>query len=386
MNTTYEFQVESMHEAKKWVDQFGAVEDKITPAQSIQERVHEIKSNTEGTPISSVTERIMRISKNVMLPQLRKLLDANGHIRSGQQKEDVKEALRLFYYDHVQSKSKKGKQSDSDGSGEEGLEKTTDAVLDDAKVQAAKDRFHPPEMYVFFHEGPAVIGGQHNLHLLQDPAAMQRAVGAGGGASRQTHRDNMNDRVQEEARTKKKKLVTQTLTNALLNASPTPSCSMSSASPEVTVSTTSALEAFLRERREMDRRWVATDRLAGKVVLCTLYAALVPCPCFFCPALLHANCIHICLHIPIYTYFCILYMHIHAFYIIIYIYIYIYISHSCPRSCDRLRPSNWWHTPKLRRRNLPTLPSTRRLQPTSPNTLYGTISKISCRKWKELRS
>ena len=84
MNTTYEFQVESMHEAKKWVDQFGAAEDKITPAQSIQERVHEIKSNTEGTPISSVTERIMRISKNVRLPQLRKLLDANGHIRSGQ--------------------------------------------------------------------------------------------------------------------------------------------------------------------------------------------------------------------------------------------------------------------------------------------------------------
>jgi len=61
-----------------------------------------------------------------------------------------------------------------------------------------------------------VIGGQNNLNLLQDPAAMQRAVGAGGGASRQTHRDSMNDRVQEEARTKKKKLVTQTLTSALL--------------------------------------------------------------------------------------------------------------------------------------------------------------------------
>ncbi len=112
---------------------------------------------------------------------------------------------------------------------------------------------------MFFHQGPVVIDGQNNLHVLQDPAAMQRAMGDGGGASRQTHRDNMNDRVQEEARTKKKRLVTQTLTNALLNASPTPSCSMSSASPEATVSTTNALEAFLRERREMDRRWVATD-------------------------------------------------------------------------------------------------------------------------------
>jgi hypothetical protein len=132
----------------------------------------------------------------------------------------------------------------------------------------------------------------------------------------------MNDRVQEEARTKKKRLVTQTLTNALLNASPTPSCNMSSVSPETTVSTTNALESFLREWREMDRRWVATDRLAGKVVLYTLYAALVPCPCFFFPDLMHANCIHISLHIPTYTYF---YMYIHAFYII-YIYTHIYIA------------------------------------------------------------
>ncbi len=30
-------------------------------------------------------------------------------------------------------------------------------------------------------------------------------------------------------------------------------------------------------------------------------------------------------------------------------------------------------------------PPRKHLQPTSPNTLYGTISKISCRKWKELR-
>ena len=301
MNTVYKFQVESMVATKKWVDQFGVAEDKITPDQSIHERVHDIKSNTERSPISTMNERIMRISRNVMLPQLRKLLDANGHIRSGQQKEDVKEALRLFYYEEVNRPRKKGKASDSEGSGDEGLEKTTDTVLDAAKLQAAKDRFHPPDIYVFFHQGPVVIGGQNNLNLLQDPAAMQRAVGPGGGASRQTHRDKMNDQLQEEARTKKKRLVTQTLTSALLDASPTPSCSMSSASPVATVSTTSALEAFLRERREMDRRWVANDRLAGKVVLCTLYASLVPCPCSFCPTLLHANYIHICLHIPIYT-------------------------------------------------------------------------------------
>jgi len=159
-----------------------------------------------------------------MLPQLRKLLDANGHIPSGQQKEDVKETLRLFYYEENNRTPKKGKVSESEGSADEGLEKTTDAFLDASKLHAAKDRFHPPEVYVFFHQGTVVIGGQNNLNLLQDPVAMQRAVGPGGGASRQTHRDKMNDQVLEEALTKKKRLLTQTLTNALLNESPTPSC------------------------------------------------------------------------------------------------------------------------------------------------------------------
>ena len=98
MNTAYKFQVETMVATKKWVDQFGVAEDKITPEQSLDERVQDIKSNTDRSPISTVTERIIRISKTVMLPQLRKLLDANGHIHSGQQKEDVNEALRLFYW------------------------------------------------------------------------------------------------------------------------------------------------------------------------------------------------------------------------------------------------------------------------------------------------
>ena len=46
MNTAFKFQVESMLTANKWLDQFGVAEDKTTPAKSIQDRVHDIKSNT----------------------------------------------------------------------------------------------------------------------------------------------------------------------------------------------------------------------------------------------------------------------------------------------------------------------------------------------------
>ena len=47
MNTAYKFQVETMVSTKKWVDQFGVAEDKITPEQSLDERVQDIKSNTD---------------------------------------------------------------------------------------------------------------------------------------------------------------------------------------------------------------------------------------------------------------------------------------------------------------------------------------------------
>jgi hypothetical protein len=66
-------------------------------------------------------------------------------------------------------------------------------------VQAAKDRFHPPEFYVFVRQGPAVIGGQNNVFLLEDPAAMQKALGDGGG-SRKKMRASNSEEQEGEAR------------------------------------------------------------------------------------------------------------------------------------------------------------------------------------------
>jgi hypothetical protein len=99
-NKTFEYQVESKWETKEWVDHHVVAEDKKTPDQSIQERVHHIKTDTQETVISSMHDTITKFSRNVWLSHLCTLLDSNGHIRSGQVEEDVIEALRLYYFEY----------------------------------------------------------------------------------------------------------------------------------------------------------------------------------------------------------------------------------------------------------------------------------------------
>ena len=100
-NDTYEYYVQVMWDSKQWVDQLGVAEDKTTPAKSIQDRCRVIKTDTDRTPISTVVEKIIRLTRNVFLSKLCKLLDSNEHIRSVQQKEGVREAIRLFYFAYV---------------------------------------------------------------------------------------------------------------------------------------------------------------------------------------------------------------------------------------------------------------------------------------------
>jgi hypothetical protein len=100
-NDTYEYYVQVTWDSKQWVDQLSVGEDKTTPVKSIQDRCCVIKTDTDHTTISTVVEKIIRLTHNVFLTKLRKFLDSNGHIRSGQQKEDVREAIRLFYFVYV---------------------------------------------------------------------------------------------------------------------------------------------------------------------------------------------------------------------------------------------------------------------------------------------
>jgi hypothetical protein len=64
-NKAFEYQVESKWEAKEWVDQHGVAEDKKTFAQSIQERVHHIKTDTQETVISCIHDTITKLARNV---------------------------------------------------------------------------------------------------------------------------------------------------------------------------------------------------------------------------------------------------------------------------------------------------------------------------------
>ncbi len=83
-NDVFKYYLQDSWDTKKSVDQLVVTEDKMTPAKSIQDRVWDIKTDTDHTPVSTMVERIMRLTRNVFLPRLRKFLDSNGHIRSDQ--------------------------------------------------------------------------------------------------------------------------------------------------------------------------------------------------------------------------------------------------------------------------------------------------------------
>jgi hypothetical protein len=70
-NKVFEYQVEIKWEDKEWVDQHDVAEDKKTPAQSIQERVHHIKTDTQETVISSIHDTITKLVRNVWLSHLK---------------------------------------------------------------------------------------------------------------------------------------------------------------------------------------------------------------------------------------------------------------------------------------------------------------------------
>jgi hypothetical protein len=98
VNEEFKYYVQEQWDTKQWVDQHDVAEDRKTAEQAIQERVHHIKTDTQDTVISQMFDHITKLTRNVWLTHLRTLLDSNGHIRSGQVKEDVIEDLRLYYF------------------------------------------------------------------------------------------------------------------------------------------------------------------------------------------------------------------------------------------------------------------------------------------------
>ena len=82
-NKTYAEEARRMYAADEWVNQFGVTEDKTTAEQSILERCGPVMSDTTTSPIHSIVEKVIKVVKSTFNPQLDKLLDNQGKIRSG---------------------------------------------------------------------------------------------------------------------------------------------------------------------------------------------------------------------------------------------------------------------------------------------------------------
>ena len=176
-NNAYRVEVRRMLEANEWVNQFGAVEDKTTPEKSILERCAPVMTDTVSCPIHSIVEQVLKIVRNIFTPQLDKLLDRQGKIRTGQQGPDVKELLRMVYFEKVlakkacttgkkaaKSKGAAAKASSSSSSGDDedtespaakpGKDQAPDEQEEAVKLQDVKDLFHPDTAQDWAVHGP----------------------------------------------------------------------------------------------------------------------------------------------------------------------------------------------------------------------------------------
>jgi hypothetical protein len=64
-------------------------------------------------------------------------------------------------------------------------------------------KFHPMDLYIYFHFGPACVGGCASPYFLESAAAIQKAVKAGECSNREELRKRNDKEVVEKAQTKK---------------------------------------------------------------------------------------------------------------------------------------------------------------------------------------
>jgi hypothetical protein len=160
-----------MKEHDKWRDQHGKLVTEVTPEESIRLCVKEITTKTKDTPISYQQERVVKVCRNDLAPLLDKIVDKDGKIPYGKQVSDIQEELRVAYFNSLTSDNPADQVSSED-------EATKAERLDHiAKARANKlDKFHPMDLYIHFHFGPASMGGCASPYFLESAAAIQKAV------------------------------------------------------------------------------------------------------------------------------------------------------------------------------------------------------------------
>jgi hypothetical protein len=199
-NTAYKQRVIWMKEQDKWRDQHGKPVTDITPEESIDLRIHEVTTKTKQTPISYQQARVVTECRNKLAPLLAQIVDKDGKIPSGKQVQDMQEELRKKYFNSITGDNPPEPVSSED-----------EATKNDRLEAIAKTRsnslhkFHPMELYIYFHFGPASVGGCASPYFLESAAAIQKAVQAAECSNREELRKRNDKDLLEKAQTKKGK-------------------------------------------------------------------------------------------------------------------------------------------------------------------------------------
>ena len=184
-----------------WVDRLGNPVTTVTPQQSIDMRCIAITSATKDCPIARQLKGVITCARNQLAPLLDKLLNTDGTIPSGKNLPEIKEALRKLYFELVTGDADQVFSSEDE---EEKMERLTKK----ARAQDKKfEKFHPVELYLYFHYGPAVLGGCASVYFLKEAKDIQAAVAKKEVSSRGKLRVKNTEEMLDQAADKKGKVV-----------------------------------------------------------------------------------------------------------------------------------------------------------------------------------
>ena len=242
-NDAYTQRVKWMKEHDKWRDQHGNLVSDVSPEDSIQTRVKTVTTSTKDTPISYQVARVVGVCRNHIAPLLQKIVDKDGKIPTGQQVSDIREALRTAYFESLTGDNPaEAFTSEDEGSKAERVETA-------ANARAQKlDKFHPMDLYLYFHFGPASVGGSGSPYFLETAEAIQKAVKEAAISNRSELRKKNEEDLGQEAKTKKRKHGKPLLVNSVEEMD------------EITASSSSSFGAEYQKQLQLETIRVETER------------------------------------------------------------------------------------------------------------------------------
>ena len=242
-NDAYTQRVKWMKEHDKWRDQHGNLVSDVSPEDSIQTRVKTVTTSTKDTPISYQVARVVGVCRNHIAPLLQKIVDKDGKIPTGQQVSDIREALRTAYFESLTGDNPaEAFTSEDEGSKAERVETA-------ANARAQKlDKFHPMDLYLYFHFGPASVGGSGSPYFLETAEAIQKAVKEAAISNRSELRKKNEEDLDQEAKTKKRKHGKPLLVNSVEEMD------------EITASSSSSFGAEYQKQLQLETIRVETER------------------------------------------------------------------------------------------------------------------------------